>query len=178
MTEKRWVDDRCFVTPDGECFVSNDGVSFESFGSSVYCADPSISNPPAEFGTFIKRNSKMVSIGITDKVAALVAEINALSDKDRSALAERLNASKVSDMKATAQKTRLDRVLASARNENLKVAFQAALRGLRRVGLEIEKVAASADGLAMVNDAMTKANFSTGERLQLKTVLANIGALD
>jgi 4'-phosphopantetheinyl transferase EntD len=81
-------------------------------------------------------------------------------------------------MKAAAQHRRLDRALASARDDNMQVAMKVALRGLRRVGLDIEKLAAAADPLSVINEAMDKAKLNPGERMQLKTVLANVGAID
>jgi hypothetical protein len=108
----------------------------------------------------------------------LVDSIKQLSDSERRELISRLDASAAKEHAATAQNKRLDRVLASARDDNMKVDMKVALRGLARIGLEIEKVTAAADRLAMVNDAMSKAKLNPGERMQLKTVLANVGAID
>jgi hypothetical protein len=124
---------------------------------------------------FPQLHSKDNTMSPIDK---LTDAINALSDKDRAALDERLNARKILDMKAVAQNKRIDRVLASARDEKMQVAMKVALRGLRRVGLDIEKLAAAADPLSVINEAFDRAKFSASERMQLKTVLANIGCLD
>jgi hypothetical protein len=58
-----------------------------------------------------------------------------------------------------------------------KVAVKTALRQMSRLGLDIDKIAASADVKA-VEDAMTRAGWQNLERMSLKTSLANIGVID
>jgi hypothetical protein len=122
----------------------------------------------------------MVSISTIGRanLDTLVDTIKSLNDSDRRQLIERMNATSMADQKAAAQHRRLDRVLASARDDNMKVAMKVALRGLRRVGLDIEKLAAASDPLSVINAAMDKAKLNLGERMQLKTVVANVGAID
>jgi hypothetical protein len=102
--------------------------------------------------------------------------IEALSASDRAALLQKLSAAKLDDLKAAADNSRLARLNACAQDEKYAVAFKTALRGLRRLGLDIEKIAAAGDTTAL-DKAMTEQRWSIEERIQLKTVLANIGGI-
>jgi hypothetical protein len=52
------------------------------------------------------------------------------------------------------------------------------LKALARLGLTLERLAASADGLGELNAAMDASKWSFTERVTLKTSLAGIGAID
>jgi hypothetical protein len=112
------------------------------------------------------------------KIESLVASVQELTPDDRRQLVEYINATAKTDMKVAARNRRLGRIVASAADEHMKVALQVAMRGCRRIGVEIEAIAASADPLAMVNKAMGEARMTASERMQLKAVLHNVGALD
>jgi hypothetical protein len=99
-----------------------------------------------------------------------------LGAADRQRLIEKLSAAKISDLKASADKARFDRLNAAASDPKFAVAFRTALRQLARLGLELEAVATSGDCKAL-NEAMDRNKWASDERMQLKTVLANIGAI-
>jgi hypothetical protein len=109
----------------------------------------------------------------TEQIAAAIDQLDAAG---RAKLMEKLNAAKIGDLKAATDKSRFDRLNAAAVDPKFAVAFKTALRGLARLGLELESVAAAGDVNAL-NKAMDENKWSPQERMQLKTILANIGAL-
>lgn len=77
---------------------------------------------------------------------------------------------------ASAERLRMSRLKAAAADPNQAVAWKSALRGMRRLGLDIEKIAATGD-VKDLDRAMSEARWSSDERVQLKTILASIGAI-
>jgi hypothetical protein len=106
----------------------------------------------------------------------LAAAIDMLSAADRQKLIDKINATKINDLKAAADKARFDRLNAAATDPKFAVAFRTAMRQLARLGLELEAVAAAGDVKAL-NKAMDDNKWSSEERMQLKTVLANVGVI-
>jgi hypothetical protein len=84
----------------------------------------------------------------------------------------------MADVKAAASKKRLSAIRAAADDPARAVAFKSSLRTLARLGLELEDLAAAADPLTQLNESMTKAGFTTYERMQCKSCLHAIGCLD
>jgi hypothetical protein len=117
-----------------------------------------------------------ITLGEIITLEKVAAAIEQLSASDRAKLVDKLSASKINDLKAAADKARFDRLNAAATDERYAVAFKTALRGLSRLGLELEAVAAAGDVKAL-NKAMDDNKWSSEERMQLKTILANIGAI-
>jgi hypothetical protein len=115
----------------------------------------------------------MTFVGKTT-VDDIALAIDKLEPADRIQLSERLAAHKVADVKAAADTKRLERLRAAARDRS--VPFVTAVRSLQRLGLDIEAVAEKAD-IKAVEAAMTEQNWPNFERVQLKTVLANIGVI-
>jgi hypothetical protein len=117
-----------------------------------------------------------IKIGETVTLEKVAAAIEQLSASDRAKLLDKLGTTKINDLKAAADKARFDRLNAAATDPRYEVALRTALRGLSRLGLELEAVAAAGDTKAL-DKAMTEAKWSQQERVQLKTVLANVGAI-
>lgn len=107
-------------------------------------------------------------------VDEIMLAIDKLDAADRLKLTEKLSAKKLDDIKAAADTKRMAKLKAAAQERS--VPFMTALRSLHRLGLDIEAVAAKAD-IAAVEAAMTQQNWPPFDRVQLKTVLANIGAI-
>ena len=76
-----------------------------------------------------------------------------------------------------ASKKRLANIRAAAENPAKKAAFNGAVMGLKRLGLDLEKIAASAD-VAAIDKAMADMRWSVDQRFTLKSNLASIGAVD
>jgi hypothetical protein len=104
----------------------------------------------------------------------VLSAIDRLSAEDRVQLSEKLAARKMADIKAAADTKRLDRLRAAARDRS--VPFVTALRSLHRLGLDLEAVAEKVD-IKAVEAAMAEKKWPAFERVQLKTVLANIGVI-
>jgi hypothetical protein len=118
-----------------------------------------------------------MTINVGDpSIKEITAAIEKLDAGDRQKLIDKLSAAKINDLKAAAEKRRLKRLEAAAQDPNMEVAFKTALRGLHRLGLDLEKIAAAGD-VKLLDEAMTKAKWSPQERFQLKAVLANVGAI-
>jgi hypothetical protein len=115
----------------------------------------------------------MTFIGKTT-VDDIMLAIDRLDAADRVKISERLAAKKMDDLRAAADTKRLERLKAAARDRS--VPFITAIRSLQRVGLDIEAVAEKAD-IKAVEAAMTAHNWPNSDRVQLKTVLANIGVI-
>jgi hypothetical protein len=76
-----------------------------------------------------------------------------------------------------AAKGRLAKVQAAAKDPIKKVAYDNAIRGLRRLGMEIDAVAASGN-VADIDEAMTEKKWTNTERISLKHSLAIVGAIE
>jgi hypothetical protein len=82
----------------------------------------------------------------------------------------------VDTSKATPDKRRLNAVRAAATYPKKKQAFALAVKGLQRLGMDIDAIAASGS-VAEIDAAMTKMKWSTNERMLLKGNLATVGAI-
>jgi hypothetical protein len=109
-------------------------------------------------------------------ISDLVKEIEKLSASDRKTLLDKLSAAQINDVKAAADKQRLSRLDAAATDPKMSVAFATSVKTLARLGLDLEKVAAAGDTAAL-DRAMQEHRLSGAEKIQIKTVLANIGAI-
>jgi hypothetical protein len=108
----------------------------------------------------------------------LMTAIDKLDSADRVKLAEKLSGQKMADVKAAAEKQRLARVDAALQNEALRPMFKTALRQLRRLGLDFEKIAATADVASVDRAARALPEFTAAEAIELKTALARLGAIN
>jgi hypothetical protein len=108
----------------------------------------------------------------------IIQSIQALHAADRAALLTKLQDVSASESKASLEKHRLSALRAAANDPARAVAFKSALKGLARLDLTVERLAASASGLAELNKAMDEAGWQMYERVQLKTSLAGIGLID
>lgn len=108
----------------------------------------------------------------------LVNAIQNLNAADRALLLTRLQDVGASEMKASGEKFRLASIRAAANDPARAVAFKSSMRGLRRLGLDLDRLCAAADPLTELNSALDKAKWSFTERVELKTSLAGIGAID
>jgi hypothetical protein len=79
--------------------------------------------------------------------------------------------------KTSSQKSRLAKVQAAAADPARKAAFAIAVRGLQRLGFEIEQIAASGN-VAELDRKMSDMKWTSLERVTLKTNLATCGAID
>jgi hypothetical protein len=79
--------------------------------------------------------------------------------------------------KTSAQNSRLTNVQAAAQDPTKKVAFKNAVSGLRRLGLEIEQIAASGN-VSELDKAMTALGWTQLERFTLKNNLHACGAIE
>lgn len=107
-------------------------------------------------------------------ITDLLLAIDKLDAADRVKVAEKLAAKKMDDIRAAADTKRMAKLKAAAQERS--VPFVTALRSLQRLGLDIEAVADKAD-IKAVEAAMTEHNWSNFDRVQLKTVLFNIGCI-
>jgi hypothetical protein len=115
---------------------------------------------------------------MSNHIDNIINAVQALNVADRETLVARLQTVTAAETKAAVEKRRLASIRAAQSNPNLQVAFKSSLRGLARLGLELDRLVASADGLGDVNRAMDAAGWVMSERIQLKTSLAGIGVLD
>jgi hypothetical protein len=76
-----------------------------------------------------------------------------------------------------AAKGRLAKVQAAAKDPIKQQAFTNAVRGLRRLGFEIEQIAASGN-VAELDRVMADKKWTTTERISLKHSLAIVGAIE
>jgi hypothetical protein len=76
-----------------------------------------------------------------------------------------------------APKGRLAKVLAAKQDPVKKTAFDNAVRGLRRLGFEIEAIAASGS-IAELDRVMAEKKWTSTERISLKHSLAIVGAIE
>jgi hypothetical protein len=108
----------------------------------------------------------------------LANAIQNLNAADRGLLLAKLQEAGASEMKASAEKVRLASIRAAANDPARAVAFKSSLCGLARLNLDLDRLAAAADPLAELNRALDSAKWTFNERIQLKTSLAGIGAID
>jgi hypothetical protein len=78
--------------------------------------------------------------------------------------------------KTSSQKSRLAKVQAAAADPARKAAFAIAVRGLQRLGFEIEQIASG--NVAELDRKMSDMKWTSLERVTLKTNLATCGAID
>jgi hypothetical protein len=124
----------------------------------------------------------MTKIDRITAVNATLAEITATAEKmtldERQSLLASLTESVRIDAGAVdASKRRLESIKAAASNPAKQKAFAGAVMGLRRLGLEIEAIAASGS-IQDLDRAMDTAKWSQNQRFALKTHLAAVGALE
>jgi hypothetical protein len=108
----------------------------------------------------------------------LINAIQGLNAADRGLLLSRLQDVSASEMKASVEKHRIASIRAASNDPARAVAFKSSLRGLSRLAMDLDRLAASADGLGDLNRAMDANKWQFNERIQLKTSLAAIGAID
>lgn len=119
-----------------------------------------------------KGNSTMSNID------SIINAIQTLSDAEKATFLTKLQDVSAGASKEAVEKRRVAAIRAAANDPDRSVAFKSSLRGLRRLGLSLEELSASADGIGDLNRAMDKSGWQTFERIQLKTSLASIGAID
>ena len=68
-----------------------------------------------------------------------------------------------SEQKASGENFRVASIRAAANDPSRAVAFKSSLRGLRRLGLDLDRLVASADPLTELNRALDSAKWSFTE---------------
>jgi hypothetical protein len=128
------------------------------------------------FADFIKGASTLERHKFADALEAAAPNMSLSELKPLvAALSEYVNAQSA---KTDSKARRLAKIDASLRSDNPKdkINVKTALRGMQRLGLDLDTIAASADVKA-VEKAMTEQKWTDLERIQLKTVLANLGVI-
>jgi hypothetical protein len=108
----------------------------------------------------------------------LLKAVDALDANDRIKLAEKLSAKKLDDIKAAADKKRLARIEAAMQNDDLQPTVKMVLRQLRRLSLDFETIAATADVGAVDKAVRALPGFTAAEAFELKAGLAKLGAIN
>lgn len=108
---------------------------------------------------------------------SIINTIQSLNAAEKAALISKLQDVSAAESKAAVQKNRIAAVRAAANDPKLAHCFKGAKRGLDRLGLSIDRLCASDDALGDLNKAMTANNWSFSERVQTKTLLAEIGVI-
>ena len=117
--------------------------------------------------------------GVNSKIAELQATTSNLTlDEKKSLLASLERDVQAAADKTNGPKQRLASVKAAAlsKDERVSESFKIAVRGLQRLGLEIDTICASGD-ISTINAAMRALKWTVVQRIMLKNALNIIGAL-
>jgi hypothetical protein len=116
--------------------------------------------------------------GVNAKLAELKATTDKMTLDERKALLESLTESiRVDAAAVDAPKRRLAKVQAAATDPKKTQQFKDAVIGLRRLGMEIEQIAASGS-IADLDHAMAERKWTPLQRFALKGNLAAVGAIE
>jgi hypothetical protein len=110
--------------------------------------------------------------------AAISAASEQMDVEQKRALVKSLTeAVHASDAKHSREERRISRIEAASKNPAMEVPFKTALRSLRRLGLDIDKIAAAGD-CKELDRALSEQQWGVDQRWQLKAILKSIGVLD
>jgi hypothetical protein len=117
-------------------------------------------------------------VAVNSRLSEAKAIADKMTDEERKVFADSLNASLSAAKTAGSPQARLDNVktAASSKDPKRKQAFTAAINSLRRLGFEIDQIAASGNA-ADLDEAMKRFKWGMAERIALKSNLLAIGAI-
>lgn len=117
--------------------------------------------------------------GVNTNIAGLKAATEGLSLSEKRQLLEALTAdiqAAASAVDAPKKRLAAGSAAATSTNPRTKEAFQIAVTGLKKLGLEIDAICASGD-ISMLDTKMKELGWDTTRRIMLKNSLSIVGAI-